>query len=238
MVALCAGLLAAPAAAQTPPAAPASSAPDPTPEPSSRPAQQVTADFNYVFDGRSSLRAEMKQIYNRKDGTSVYFGEDLAFFHSTCGSNAFCSNVGGHDTDLRLGVQIANPDIFLALSSGNFAGNGASFAGLGFGLEKVARGEAPMELTASLFYFPSATGSYACPVTGPPGFSCFTTPVSAQTDFQIVRYSLGAHYQLGDKPFFVNVGIAGDNGRPNGGNAFQPIYMSHNGAYLGLGIKM
>ena len=232
MSALCACLLASRAAAQTPAASP--QAAEPTPEPSHRPSQQVAADGSYVFDGRSSLRMTMKQIYNRKDGSSVYFGEDFGFFHSACGASAFCNTIGGHDTDLRLGFQVAEPDVFLAVSSGNFAGNGGSLSAIGFGVEKLARGEQPMEITASFFYYPSASGTYSCPALAA---SCFTTPVSPNPEFQIVRYTVGAHYALGAAPFYVNFGVAGDNGKPNG-SQLQPYVFSHNGAYLGLGFKM
>ncbi|MDP9110097.1 MAG: hypothetical protein M3M96_00480, partial [Candidatus Eremiobacteraeota bacterium] len=151
MATLAVALLAAPAVAQTPP-----SPAEPTPGPSSKPSQQVEMSMDYVFDGHASLRAGMKQIYNRKDGGgSVYFGEEFGFFHSTCGSRAFCNNVGGHDSDVRLGFQVAEPDIFIAIGSGSFAGNGASFSGLGLGIEKVPRGEKPFEPYGSLFLYPS-----------------------------------------------------------------------------------
>lgn len=229
MAALAFALFAAPAVAQT--TAPA----EPTPAPSSRPSQQVEMNVDYVFDGHASLRAGMKQIYNRKDGGgSVYFGEDFGFFHSTCGSRAFCNNVGGHDTDLRLGFQVAEPDIFIAIGSGNFAGNGASFSGIGFGIEKVPRGEKPFEPYASLFLYPSASGSYSCPVTTAP---CYAGPVGSTTDFRIMRYSLGGHFDL-KGPFFADAGYAGDFGYPNTQSPLSPQTFTHNGLYLGLGLKL
>ncbi|GAC1659223.1 MAG: hypothetical protein NVS9B12_12110 [Vulcanimicrobiaceae bacterium] len=229
MAALFASLLAAPALGQTAP-------PTPAPDASSRPAQQVLADGSYVFDGRSSLRFTMKQIYNLKDGTSVYFGEDFAFFHSTCGSSAFCNNVGGRDTDLRLGVQVAAPDIFLAASSGTFNGNGFSVRGLGFGVEKLARGERPLELTASFFYFPATVGTYRCPLAGA---ACYPAPTTTSPDYRVFKYAVGGHYALGDRPYYLNFGIAADNGSPNSAaSSLQPWTFTHTGAYLGLGIKL
>lgn len=223
LVALALGFAALPAAAQT----------DANPN-SNRPPQQVSADLNYVFDGHNSLRATMKQIYNRKDGGSIYFGEDIGFFHSTCGGAAFCNNIGGNDTDLRLGLQVAQPDIFLALSDGNFKGNGGSMTGLGIGFEKLARGEHPFEVTASLFYYPSAVGTYVCPTVTP----CYITPSSAQLDFRVTRYALGGHYALSTSPFYLNFGIAGDNGSPSVAGNLTPQSFTHNGAYLGLGLKL
>ncbi|MDP9017543.1 MAG: hypothetical protein M3N19_04415, partial [Candidatus Eremiobacteraeota bacterium] len=199
-------------------------------------AQQVLADGSYVFDGRSSLRVTMKQIYNRKDGgASVYFGEDYGFFHSTCGSAAFCNNIGGHDTDIRLGVQISESDIFVAVSSGSFAGNGASLSSIGFGFEKLARGEKPFESTASLFYYPGSSGTYSCPVTTAP---CYLTPVGSTLDYKILRYTLGGHMAITGKPFYVNFGIAGDTGSPNVTSTLSPQTFTHSGAYLGLGVKI
>lgn len=249
MAALAFALLAAPAVAQSTaspaPDAAATVAPtatdapsEPTPGPSSRPPQQVMMSADYVFDGHASLRAGMRQIYNRKDGTSIYFGEDFAFFHSTCGSRAFCNNVGGHDSDVRLGFQIAEPDIFLAIGSGNFAGNGASFSGIGLGVEKVPRGEKPFEPYGSVYLYPSASGSYSCPVTFA---ACYAFPVSATTDFRIVRYTIGGHMNIKDKPFFIDFGYAGDQGTPNtpgGAGTLNPWTFSHNGLYLGAGLKM
>lgn len=225
MAALLAGLMVAPALAQSD---------EPTPAPSQRPPQQVGMDVSYVFDGHSSLRAEMKQIYNKKDGTSVYFGEEFGFWHSTCGSAAFCNNVGGHDTDLRLGVQVM-PDIFIAAGSGSFAGNGLSLTGLGFGVEKLARGEKPMELTASYFYYPGAVGTYSCPLRTTP---CYATPVVTNPEYSVSRYAVGGNYVIQGKPFYVTFGIAGDNATQSNPTTLQPQTFTHNGAYLGLGLRM
>lgn len=224
LAAVLAGLMAAPAAAQE----------EPTPAPTNRPPQQVAAEVSYVFDGHASLRAGMKQIYNKKDGTSLYFGEDFAFFHSTCGSAAFCNNVGGHDTDLRLGVQVL-PDIFIAAGSGSFAGNGVSLTGLGLGVEKLARGERPFEWTASLFYYPGETGSYACPLKTVP---CYATATTTTPEFAVTRYAIGGNVNLQGKPFYVTFGIAGDNGSRTNDPALQPQTFTHNGGYLGLGFRM
>ena len=203
------------------------------PDKSKRPGQQVSLDGAYVFDGHASLRAGLKQVYNRKDGTSVYFGEDFGFFHSTCGSNAFCNNIGGHDTILALGVQVAEPNIFVALSQGSFAGNGGSLTGIGLGVEKVARNEVPFEVIGSFFYYPSATGTYGCPVTATP---CYATPTSTNIEYHVVHYSLGAHYAIGDKPYYLSFGIVGDNGAAISANT--PQTLNHNGAYVGFGLHM
>lgn len=199
-----------------------------------RPAQQVSIEGSYVFDGQSSLRAGMKQIYNKKDGPSVYFGEDFGFFHSTCGSNAFCNNIGGRDSDLRLGVEVM-PDTFIALGSGTFAGNGASLTGLGIGLERLARGEKPFEITASLFWYPSENGTYSCPLKTVP---CYPFATSTSIEYAVTRYALGGNYAIKDKPLYVTFGFAGDTGTPSVSSAVTPYTFSHSGAYLGLGFRM
>lgn len=203
-------------------------APSATPK---APAQQVSIEGAYVFDGKNSTYVGLKQIYNKQDQPSIYFGEEFSFFNSPCDKAAYCTNVGGRGTDLRLGVEIAK-DIFFGAGLGSFSGRGFSGSGIGIGVEKLSRGTDPFEWVGSFFYYPSVPGTYACPV--PTG--CFAPGVTYNNaEYAAYRYSLGAHYSLSKSPFYVTVGVKGENGTKQG--AF-PLDFNHNGAYLGLGFRM
>lgn len=211
--------------------APARAQDTPASDSAKPPAQQVSIEGAYIFDGKNSTYAGLKQIYNKKDQPSIYFGEEFSFFNSPCDKAAYCTNVGGRGTDLRLGVEIAK-DIFFGAGLGSFSGRGFSGSSIGLGLEKLSRGTEALEWVGAFYYYPSVSGTYACPV--PTG--CFAPGVVYNNaEYQAYRYSLGAHYSLSKSPFYVTVGVKGENGNKVSG---FPLDFNHNGAYLGLGFRM
>jgi len=216
-----------PATAQTAgetPGAPAA----PTPPPS------TWADFDYVAS-HNGLMFQLKQIYRGKENRpTLFFGENLAWLHSPCGSAAFCTNGGGTDTDIEIGPALSRGNVFAAVTYGSFRGNGLALQGLGFGLQKLPEGKFPLDWSANVFYWNNAGGTYVCPVTN---IACFGPAVYPNNAiYRIYRWQAAGQYALRQgRPWYVNFGITGDTGTRV---QAPPIDFWHAGAFVGLGFKM
>jgi hypothetical protein len=121
-----------------------------------------------------------------------------------------------YDLDGRVGIGVANPNIYLVLSYDNRWENYGypKIQGLGGGLEKVADYSAPFSFFGSVLYYPS---------------------VGAGTTLQyrIFKYQAGLTANIPHTPLFIEGGYLGDRGN-NKSNA--PSNFTDTSFFAGLGL--
>jgi len=133
------------------------------------------------------------------------------------------------DVDARFGLKVADPHIFIGVGylwrTNNYGYPRQD--GFGFGLEKLPDLNQGFSLYGSAYYYPNAKGTCGTDV-------CPTGPFDLE--YRILKYQVGATVNLGGNsvPVFLDLGWLGDDGR-NKSNA--PADFTHNGPYVGLGIK-
>ncbi len=132
--------------------------------------------------------------------------------------------------DGRLGLKIADPRIYIGVGYMVHTGNYGypSLNGVGFGLEKLPDLDQSFSVYGNAYYYPSVKGNFTVP-SGPQTGTVFALAYS------VLRYQVGATVGFGKTmPVFLDLGFIGDRGR-NKTNA--PSDYTHNGGYVGLGIK-
>jgi hypothetical protein len=136
------------------------------------------------------------------------------------------------DFDTRWGVKIADPRIYVGVGylarSENY--QYPTQHGVGIGAEKLPDLDHQVSVYGSAWYYPSITGNVTFPSTAPPALAGTTQQVQQS----MTKYQLGGTYGVGNTGLFVDAGVLGDAVR-NKSNA--PADATHNGAYLGLGLK-
>jgi len=130
----------------------------------------------------------------------------------------------------RLGVQVANPRIYVAgsylVTSNNYGY--PRFHGFGFGIEKLPDLDKSLSLFGSAYYYPQLQGSYTDGTTG----------VNYNVQYRFLQYQAGLAYSV---PFdlFKNTGVfveAGFMGNNSNNKQFLPGNGHQAGAFAGIGI--
>ncbi len=129
------------------------------------------------------------------------------------------------DASLRFGLKVADPHVYVGVGYLNRTGNYGypNQKGFGFGAEKLPDFNQQLSLYGNVWYYPNLKGNY----TAPGG-----TPYTLE--YNLLQYQVGLDYLIGNGPIFLDLGLQGDRGN-NKLNA--PSNFTHNGAYVGLGIK-
>jgi hypothetical protein len=146
-----------------------------------------------------------------------------------------------HETQLsgRFALKIADPRIYIGVGYLHLENNFGypRQNGFGFGAEKLPDLDQTFSVYGSVYYYPSVSANYTYPADG------YTTSTglagtSAKFAYRVLQYQIGAAITLTGKeaPFglFLDGGFLGDSLR---GKSLSPTDASHDGAYLGLGLK-
>lgn len=147
-----------------------------------------------------------------------------------------------YDVEGRLGLKVVDPRIYVAVGYMNRTTNYGypRQTGFGFGLEKLPDLNQPFSVYGSVYYYPDVKGNFtvpSCPAGATPGTpACpdVNAGSSLTLSYHIITYQIGGTYNIGNSPVFIDFGFLGDRGN-NRTNA--PIGFSHNGGYVGLGIR-
>jgi hypothetical protein len=133
------------------------------------------------------------------------------------------------DIDARVGLKVADPHIYVGVS---YLWRDTNYGyprqnGVGFGLEKLPDLNQAISVYGNVYYYPSIKGSCGTDV-------CPTGPFDLE--YRIFRYQAGITLAAAHSgfPLFLDLGWIGDDGR-NKLNA--PADFTHNGPFVGLGIK-
>lgn len=128
------------------------------------------------------------------------------------------------DFDGRLGVRIAQPNIFVAGSYETRYGNYGypRLAGLGLGLEKAPDFHSLFDLYGSALYYPALAGSRIDALGASP-----------QLQYRYLRYQGGLIVSSQSLPFFLDLGVIGNHAAAK---LNAPANTSENTLYAGLGL--
>jgi hypothetical protein len=142
--------------------------------------------------------------------------------------------VRDYDLDTRLGLKVLDPKIYIGVGymwrSGNYGY--PKLNNVGFGVEKLPDLEQNgFTWYGSFYYYPNVKGTFTGCIT----VGCTTFNQTADLSYNVMKYDLGGAFTFGPGvPIFVEFGYLGDDGK-NKTNA--PSEFSHNGPYVGLGLK-
>jgi hypothetical protein len=131
-----------------------------------------------------------------------------------------------YDVDARLGLQVAQPRVYIGVGylwrSNNYGY--PRLNGFGFGVEKLPDLNQPLSVFGGAWYYPNTKGTFIDPGTG----------ISYTLAYNILKYQAGLDYVFGKSPVFIEAGwrgLSGINSRNAPGNT------SANGPFAGIGIK-
>ncbi len=133
--------------------------------------------------------------------------------------------------DARVEYEVAAPRINIGVGYIHTTTNYGypSLNAIGVGVEKLPDLRPGVKVFGSLFYYPSAHGDYT--VTGA------TSPnvgITYRQKYDITKFDIGLSLVLKHSPVYLYGGFAGDQ---YAAKQNAPISQTHNGPYLGLGVK-
>jgi hypothetical protein len=134
--------------------------------------------------------------------------------------------------DERLEYRISAPRIYVGVGDIQTSNNYGypQLSGLGFGIEKLPDLRPGIGLSASAFYYPSASGDYT--VTSAASSNAGKV---YQQQYEILKYDVGLALVIARSPIYLQGGFSGDRyvAKRN-----APIDQTHAGPYIGLGAKL
>jgi hypothetical protein len=151
--------------------------------------------------------------------------------------NAFTAK--DNDLEGHFGLKVADPRIYVGVGYLNVQDNYGypKLNGFGFGVQKLPDLDQVFSVYGSVYYYPTVNGNYTYPT------DAFTTAAglagtSAKLAYRDLNYKIGVTILLtgtkGEFGVFLDGGYLGDSDR---GKTLAPGDATHNGAYLGLGLK-
>lgn len=132
-----------------------------------------------------------------------------------------------YDMDLRAGVRVLEPRLYLGVSYLRRTNNYGypNLRGYGIGLEKLPDVDQIFSVYGGAYYYPSVKATYYVPNGG---------GVTSLLAYHVLRYDLGITLKpTAHSPLFVDAGYLGDRSR-NAGDA--PSNITRNGPFVGVGI--
>lgn len=190
----------------------------------------------YMFkDSPLAVKLDYRQdVYVTSDNLTDGIGNHYTQFATIDGGVAFTPVFLARQStfDARLEYKIAAPRVYLGVGYLHTANNYGypQLNGVGVGIEKLPDLRRGLNLYGSAFYYPSASGNYT--LTNP---ASINAGKSFQQQFQIVKYDVGVALVFAHSPLYIHGGIAGDR---YGAKRNVPIGQTHDGPYLGLGVKL
>jgi len=134
--------------------------------------------------------------------------------------------------DARLEFKVADPRVYVGLSylrAGNSYGY-PQLSAVGVGIEKLPDLRAGLNFFGSAFYYPNASGDYTVTSAGSPNLG-----KSYEQQYRVAKYDIGVALVAKHFPAYLYGGFAGDRFTAK---QSAPIGQSHDGPYIGLGVKL
>ena len=137
-----------------------------------------------------------------------------------------------NNVDARLEYQIAAPRIYAGVGYLHTANNYGypQLNAVGLGIEKLPDLRPGVNLSGSAFYYPAASGTYT--ITDP---ASVNAGKSYRQQYGIVKYDVGLALVFAHSPIYLHGGFAGDRYTAK---QSAPIGQTHDGPYIGLGVKL
>ena len=171
--------------------------------------------------------------YITSDSLTDLIGNQFTHFATIDGGTSFTPVFWAHQVSLdgRFEYEIANPRIYVGLgyiyTSNNYGY--PHWDGVGVGVEKLPDLRPGISYYGSAFYYPTATGYYT--VTSPFSSNAGKT---YETQYSIWKLDIGLALVLRHFPLYLYGGFGDD---AYGAKKNVPIGQTHDGPYLGLGVK-
>lgn len=186
----------------------------------------VFAPFTFKVDYRYDS-------YLTSDNATDSLGNHYTTFATIDGGVAQTPVFLGSQTslDARLEYEIASPKINIGIAYLQTTNNYGypHLNGWGAGLEKLPDFRSGLNWYGSAFYYPSAAGTYTISNPASPN-----NGKSYRQQYAILKYDIGLALVLGRSPLYLYGGITGDRytAKQN-----APVGQTHDGPYIGLGLK-
>ena len=199
-------------------------------------AQSYLLSFGYAFNGsRFAIRADYRQdAYVTSDNFVDVYGDHYTRFATIDGGSALTPVFLAKQTELdgRLEYQIAAPRVYIGAAYLHVSNNFGypQLNAVGVGLEKLPDLQTGIGIYGSAFYYPSATGSYTVTSAGSSNVG-----KTYRQQYQILQMDAGLTLAFAHFPLYLYGGFIGDQWTAKQ-NA--PIGQTHNGPYVGLGLKL
>jgi hypothetical protein len=137
--------------------------------------------------------------------------------------------------DAHLGLKVADPRVYVGVGgffkSERYLGY-PNLSGVGFGAEKLPDLENPLSFYASVWYYPSISGTYTYPT------SKFLGPLSGSTatlSYSALTYEIGGTIDFGKSPLYLDFGYQGER---FGAKSNAPSDGNVGGPFVGLGLHI
>jgi hypothetical protein len=134
--------------------------------------------------------------------------------------------------DARLEYKIADPKIYFGVGYLQTSTNYGypHLNAIGFGVEKLPELRTGISWFGSAFYYPSASGTYTIANPASPN-----NGKSYRQQYGITKLDIGLALALSHFPLYLYGGYSADQWAAK---SAAPIGQTHNGPYLGLGLKL
>jgi hypothetical protein len=189
----------------------------------------------YTFgDSRFAVKVDYREhAYVTSDNFTDYLNNRYTRFATIDGGIGFVPVflARQNSLDLRLEYQIAAPRIYIGAGYLIAADNYGypQLNGFGLGIEKLPELRSGVSYFGSAFYYPTVSGDYT---VNSPASTNFGTVYRQQ--YRIVKYDLGLALAWARSPLYLYAGFNGDR---YGAKQNAPIGQTHDGPYIGLGVK-
>jgi hypothetical protein len=181
-----------------------------------------------------AVKVDFRQDAYVTSDNLTFLGNHYTRFNTIDGGTAFTPVFLAKQSamDARLLFQIAAPKVYVGLGYLQTTTNYGypKLTGIGVGIEKLPDLRKGFNLSGSAFYYPTATGDYTVANALSPN-----NGVTYRQQYQITKYDIGASLVLGSSPVYLYGGFSGIRYTVKQ-NA--PIGQTHDGPYLGLGVKI
>ena len=190
----------------------------------------------YTFkDSPLAIKLDFRQdVYLTSDNLTDAFSNHYTQFATIDGGVALTPVFLARQNsfDARLEFQVAAPKIYVGAGYLHTANNFGypQLNALGFGIEKLPDLKPGLNLSGSAFYYPAASGTYT--ITNP---ASINAGKSYRQQYGILKYDVGLALVFAHSPVYLHGGFSGDRytAKQN-----APIGQTHDGPYIGLGMKL
>jgi hypothetical protein len=186
-------------------------------------------------DSAFAVKVDFRQYaYVTSDNVRDTIGNHYTQFATIDGGVAFTPVFLARQSslDARLLYKVAAPRIYVGAGYIHTANNYGypQLNGLGGGIEKLPDLKRGINLFGSAFYYPAASGNYT--IMNPASINVGKT---YRQQYQILKYDLGIALATERSPLYLYGGVSGEHytAKQN-----APIGQTHDGPYIGLGVKL
>ncbi len=197
--------------------------------------ESYVVSAGYAFEHSSfAVKADYRQdVYVTSDNITDNLNNHYTRFSTIDGGVALTPVFLARQStfDARLEYKVAAPRIYLGVGYLHASNNYGypQLNGVGVGVEKFPDLRSGINFFGSAFYYPSASGNYT--ITDP---ASPNRGAQYRQQYRLVKYDVGVALVFKHFPVYPYGGFSGDR---YGAKQNAPIAQTHDGPYLGLGVK-